>query len=69
MSQAGPTRVLVIRFSSMGDVILTSPVVRALHAMLEGEVEVHFLTKSVFAAALTGAARCVQGLDHREVHS
>ena len=54
MSQAGPTRVLVIRFSSMGDVILTSPVVRALHAMLEGEVEVHFLTKSVFAAALTG---------------
>ena len=38
----------------MGDVILTSPVVRALHAMLEGEVEVHFLTKSVFAAALTG---------------
>ena len=48
------TRVLVIRFSSMGDVILTSPVVRALHALLEGEVEVHYLTKSAFAAAVQG---------------
>lgn len=38
----------------MGDVILTSPVVRALHAMLEGEVEVHFLTKADFAAAVEG---------------
>ena len=54
MSQTGPTRVLVVRFSSMGDVILTSPVVRALHAMLEGEVEVHFLTKSAFAGAVEG---------------
>ena len=54
MSQAGPTRVLVIRFSSMGDVILTSPVVRALHAMLEGEVEVQYLSKAAFADALTG---------------
>ena len=48
------TRVLVIRFSSMGDVILTSPVVRALHIMLDGEVEVHFLTKSAFADAVQG---------------
>ena len=54
MSQTGPTRVLVVRFSSMGDVILTSPVVRALHAMLEGEVEVHYLTKSAYAEALQG---------------
>ncbi|MBL6645350.1 MAG: glycosyltransferase family 9 protein [Flavobacteriales bacterium] len=54
MSQTGPTRVLVVRFSSMGDVILTSPVVRALHAMLEGDVEVHFLTKSPFAPAVQG---------------
>ena len=38
----------------MGDVILTSPVVRALHAMLEGDVEVHFLTKSSFAPAVLG---------------
>ena len=54
MSQTGPTRVLVVRFSSMGDVILTSPVIRALHAMLDGDVEVHFLTKSAFAPAVQG---------------
>jgi len=48
------TRVLVIRFSSMGDVILTSPVIRALHAMLDGELEVHYLTKSSFVDAVSG---------------
>ena len=48
------TRVLVIRFSSMGDIILTSPVIRALHAMLEGKVEVHYLTKSAFSDAVIG---------------
>ena len=54
------TRVLVIRFSSMGDVILTSPVIRALHALLDGSVEVHFLTQRSFSEAvegLTGIAR------------
>ena len=48
------TKVLVIRFSSMGDVILTSPVVRALHALLDGDVEVHFLTKAGFSQAVEG---------------
>ena len=48
------TRVLVIRFSSMGDVILTSPVIRALHALLDGPVEVHFLTKRAFVDAVEG---------------
>ena len=48
------TRVLIIRFSSMGDVILTSPVVRALHALLDGPVEVHFLTKRAFVDAVEG---------------
>ncbi len=38
----------------MGDIILTSPVVRALHFMLEGEVEVHYLTKSDFSDAVSG---------------
>lgn len=38
----------------MGDVILTSPVVRALHAMLEGKVEVHYLTKEAYGAAVQG---------------
>ena len=48
------TKVLVIRFSSMGDVILTSPVVRALHTLLDGPVEVHFLTKAGFSEAVEG---------------
>ena len=38
----------------MGDVILTSPVVRALHLMLDGPVEVHFLTKRAFSEAVDG---------------
>ncbi len=40
-------KVLVIRFSSIGDIILTSPVLRCLKQQLPG-VEVHFLTKEQF---------------------
>src|ERR1700733_15012597 len=39
-------KILVIRFSSMGDIIYTTPVVRCLK-QLPG-VEVHFLTKPAF---------------------
>jgi len=38
----------------MGDVILTSPVIRALHALIDGVAEVHFLTKRSFSAAVKG---------------
>lgn len=41
-------KILVIRFSSIGDVVLTSPVVRALHD--QKNAEVHFLTKPAFAS-------------------
>jgi ADP-heptose:LPS heptosyltransferase len=40
-------KVLVIRFSSIGDIILTSPVLRCLKEQVPG-VEIHFLTKAVF---------------------
>ncbi|MEO8068970.1 MAG: glycosyltransferase family 9 protein [Flavobacteriales bacterium] len=40
-------KILVIRFSSIGDIILTSPVVRCL-AQQVPSVEVHFLTKDSF---------------------
>ena len=40
-------KVLVIRFSSIGDIILTSPVVRTIKQQVPG-AEVHFLTKQVF---------------------
>ena len=40
-------KILVIRFSSMGDIIYTTPVVRCLKKQLPG-AEVHFLTKTAF---------------------
>ena len=40
-------KILVIRFSSMGDIIYTTPVVRCLKTQIPG-VEVHFLTKPAF---------------------
>lgn len=38
---------LIIRFSSIGDIVLTSPVIRCLKEQVKG-AEVHFLTKEVF---------------------
>ncbi|MCB0688110.1 MAG: glycosyltransferase family 9 protein [Saprospiraceae bacterium] len=46
-------KVLVIRFSSIGDIILTSPVVRCLK--LQAGAEIHFLTKKSFASVLTAS--------------
>lgn len=43
-------KILVIRFSSIGDIVLTSPVVRVLKKQLGAEV--HFLTKSSFASVI-----------------
>lgn len=39
-------KILVIRFSSIGDILLTTPVLRCLHRQLGAEV--HFLTKAAF---------------------
>ena len=43
---------LVIRFSSIGDIVLTTPVVRCLKQQVEG-AEVHFVTKKKFASLIT----------------
>jgi ADP-heptose:LPS heptosyltransferase len=43
---------LVIRFSSIGDIVLTTPIVRALKEQLNAEV--HFVTKAVFVPLLQG---------------
>src|SRR5471030_846416 len=40
-------KILVIRFSSMGDIIYTTPIVRCLKQQLP-DAEVHFLTKPAF---------------------
>ncbi len=43
-------KVLVLRFSSIGDIVLTSPVLRCLKQQLGAEI--HFLTKRAFAAVV-----------------
>jgi heptosyltransferase-2 len=40
-------KILIIRFSSIGDIVLTSPVIRCLKNQLEN-CEVHYLTKDLF---------------------
>jgi ADP-heptose:LPS heptosyltransferase len=42
---------LVVRFSSIGDIVLTTPVVRCLKKQIEG-AEIHYLTKAKYAAIL-----------------
>ena len=44
------SRILIIRFSSIGDIVLTSPVIRCLKLQLKAEV--HFLTKKSFSGIL-----------------
>lgn len=42
-------KVLVIRFSSIGDIVLTTPVLRCLKQQVSG-ISVHYLTKASFAS-------------------
>ena len=43
-------KILIIRFSSIGDIVLTTPVIRCLKKQLNAEV--HYLTKSSFKGIL-----------------
>jgi ADP-heptose:LPS heptosyltransferase len=44
-------KILLIRFSSIGDIVLTTPVIRCLKKQLPG-VELHFLLKKSFATVI-----------------
>lgn len=44
-------KVLILRFSSIGDIVLTTPVIRAIKLQLS-EVEVHYATKKAFVNML-----------------
>lgn len=44
-------KVLVIRFSSIGDIVLTTPIIRSLKAALP-DTEIHFLTKKAYGPLL-----------------
>lgn len=46
-------KILVVRFSSIGDVVLTTPVVRCLKEQLKN-AELHFITKNAFKPVLEG---------------
>ena len=41
-----PLKILVVRFSSIGDIVLSSPIVRCLKQQLSAEV--HFITKDIY---------------------
>ena len=43
-----PSRILIVRFSSIGDVVLTSPLLRVLRAQFP-LAEIHYLTKAAYA--------------------
>ncbi|MBK6730588.1 MAG: glycosyltransferase family 9 protein [Bacteroidetes bacterium] len=45
-------KILIIRFSSIGDIVLTTPIVRCIKLQLP-DVELHYLTKKVYASILT----------------
>lgn len=47
-----PKKILIIRFSSIGDIVLTTPVIRSLKTQLP-EAEIHYLTKKSFNVLLT----------------
>lgn len=51
--KAAKHKVLIIRFSSIGDIVLTTPVIRCVKEQVSG-VELHYLTKKTFEAVLSG---------------
>ncbi len=51
LSQLLAVKILLIRFSSIGDIVLTSPVIRCLKQQCVG-AEIHFLTKATYKEVL-----------------
>lgn len=45
-------KILIIRFSSIGDIVLTTPVIRCLKNQIKGDVELHYITKKVYLPLL-----------------
>ena len=51
MAEIQYKKILVIRFSSIGDIVLTTPLLRAIKSQLMG-IQLHFVCKDVFATTL-----------------
>jgi ADP-heptose:LPS heptosyltransferase len=47
-----PKKILILRFSSIGDIVLTTPVIRCLKNQLE-HAEIHYATKKQYASILS----------------
>lgn len=45
-------KILIVRFSSIGDIVLTTPVIRCLKQQLHGSNEIHFITFKKYASLL-----------------
>ena len=45
-----PLKILIIRFSSLGDIVLTTPVIRCLKEQINADI--HFLTKSNYSSVI-----------------
>ncbi|GAB3270143.1 glycosyltransferase family 9 protein [Larkinella harenae] len=56
-----PVKFLVIRFSSIGDIVLTTPVVRCLKQQVPG-AEIHFCTKRTFQSLVESNPYIDKGL-------
>lgn len=52
MTESAPEKILVIRFSSIGDIVLCTPVLRCLKKMPGKNIEVHFATKAKYKGLL-----------------
>ena len=51
-------KILIVRFSSIGDIVLTTPIVRILKNQLKAEI--HYLTKSKYI--VSGKKSITQGV-------
>lgn len=47
-----PQKILIIRLSSIGDIVLTTPIVRCMKQQLPAGTQIHYLTKPAFAGLL-----------------
>ena len=45
-------RILIIRFSSIGDIVLTSPIIRCVKNQIPN-AEIHYLTKTIYSSLIT----------------
>ena len=52
VNKKSPDKILIIRFSSIGDIVLTTPIIRCIREQLP-ETEIHYLTKKQFQPLLS----------------